>query len=61
MAKRPRRHQRKRVILSPEIVDDSDEEVHGGGIPDDHGWVYLKRKEARDGKQERRRKPGRKR
>jgi len=33
------------VILPPEL-DDDDDEFAGGGIPDDDGWVHLKRKEA---------------
>jgi hypothetical protein len=32
------------VILPPDL--DDDEDCAGGGIPDDDGWVHLKRKEA---------------
>ncbi len=33
----------KGVILPPEL--DDDEEIAGGGIPDDDGWIHLKGKQ----------------
>lgn len=34
------------VDVSPFDESDEEDEVAGGGIPDDDGWVHLKRKEA---------------
>lgn len=31
--------------LSPFEVGDDDDEVAGGGIPDEDGWIHLKEKE----------------
>lgn len=59
MAKRARKRRRPArpgVILNPNIADD-DDDPPTMGIPDDDGWVYLKRTEAKGGK-EKRRKPG---
>lgn len=38
--KRPSRPQ---VILPPDLDYDDDQEIAGGGIPDENGWVYLQR------------------
>ena len=48
------------VILPPEL-DDDDEECGGGGIPDDDGWVHLKRKEAQLEDEKPKRRPARRR
>jgi hypothetical protein len=49
------------VILPPDL--DEDEEIAGGGIPDEDGWIYLrnKRKEKASGEETPKRKPGSKR
>jgi|LakMenEpi03Aug12_release.lakeMendotaPanAssembly.Ray.scaffolds.fasta_scaffold916217_2 hypothetical protein len=39
MAKKPAK--RPQVILSPDVSDDDDVPVMG--VPDEDGWVYLKR------------------
>jgi hypothetical protein len=46
------------VILPPDL--DEDEEIAGGGIPDEDGWIYLrkKRKEKASGEETPKRKPG---
>lgn len=41
--KRTKKPARPKVILNPGIVDDSDEDPPTLGIPDEDGWVYLKR------------------
>lgn len=58
-ASQPRKTQA--VILPPEL--DDDEEQAGGGIPDDDGWIYLRKgvKEKASGEEKPRRKPSRKR
>lgn len=62
MAKRPARKRRRParpgVILNPDVADDSDDDPPTMGVPDDDGWVYLKRTEAKGGT-EKRRKPKR--
>jgi hypothetical protein len=42
------------VILPPEL--DDDEDLEGGGIPDDDGWIHLKGKEPADGEEKPKRK-----
>ncbi len=32
--------------VSPFDVGDDDDELTGGGIPDEDGWIHLERKEA---------------
>jgi hypothetical protein len=44
------------VILPPDL--DEDEEIAGGGIPDEDGWIHLEGKEPADGETPKR-KPGR--
>ena len=41
--KEPKRPQRPKVILNPDVIDDSEDDMPTLGIPDDDGWVYLKR------------------
>lgn len=60
MARRKHAKRPPNVILNPGIVDDSDEDPPTLGIPDEDGWVYLKRsakpKEGKpDGQEKRRR------
>jgi len=45
--------------VSPFDSEDDEEDVAGGGIPDDDGWIHLKRKEQPDGKETPKRKPRR--
>jgi hypothetical protein len=61
MAKRARKRRPARpgVILNPDVADDQDDDPPTMGIPDDDGWVYLKRTEANKRGTEKRRKPGR--
>jgi hypothetical protein len=47
--------------ISPFDSDDEEDEVAGGGIPDDDGWIHLKRKEQADGKETPQRKSRRRR
>lgn len=42
MAKRPARRRSPKVVLNPDVADDSDD-VPIMGTPDEDGWVYLKR------------------
>ena len=42
------------VILPPEL--DDDEDLEGGGIPDDDGWIHLEGKEPADGEEKPKRK-----
>jgi hypothetical protein len=35
--------------VSPFDSDEEEDDVAGGGIPDDDGWIHLKRKEPTDG------------
>lgn len=44
----------KAVILPPDL--DDEEELAGGGIPDDDGWIYLDGKEPADGEEKPKRK-----
>jgi hypothetical protein len=44
--------------VSPFDSDEEEDEVAGGGIPDDDGWIHLKGKEPADGETPKR-KPGR--
>lgn len=48
----------KGVILPPEL--DDDEEIAGGGIPDDDGYIYLRRSRTANTKGERRGKDAKK-
>jgi hypothetical protein len=41
--KQPKRPHRPKVILNPDVIDDSDDDVPTLCTPDDDGWVYLKR------------------
>lgn len=47
--------------VSPFDSDEEEDEVAGGGIPDDDGWIHLreKQKEPADGEDEGKAKPGR--
>lgn len=45
MAKRPR----PQVILNPDVADDDD--VPTLGVPDEDGWVYLKRRKQQEQEQ----------
>jgi hypothetical protein len=47
--------------LSPFDSDEEEDDVAGGGIPDDDGWIHLKRKEQTDGTETPQRKPRRRR
>lgn len=49
----------KGVILPPELDDDADDEIAGGGIPDDDGWIHLEGEEPTDGKEKPKRKSAR--
>lgn len=42
MAKKSKPRNGPKVILNPDVADDCDEDL-GSPIPDDDGWVYLKR------------------
>jgi hypothetical protein len=37
--------------VSPFDSDEEEDDVAGGGIPDDDGWIHLERKEQPDGKE----------
>ena len=47
--------------VSPFDSDEEEEDVAGGGIPDDDGWIHLreKQKEGAGGEDEGKAKPGR--
>jgi hypothetical protein len=40
--------------VSPFDSEDDEDEVAGGGIPDDDGWIHLERKEPADGEKAKR-------
>jgi len=40
--------------VSPFDSEDDEDDVAGGGIPDDDGWIHLERKELADGEKPKR-------
>jgi hypothetical protein len=43
--------------ISPFDSDEEEDDVAGGGIPDDDGWIHLQRKEPADGETKPKRRP----